>query len=152
MDRWIKIEIKKNCTVPSHSSELPIHPTPLSWLFRFFALHSFGSQMIPDENIINLWASALADPSNAFKGWDETGDWEVGGWEGQWGKVGIITARPILLPQLLSFGLNLFIHSRNIYEISSMCWTLEIQFIYSFFHSAVCWMLPLFLQLQDVLA
>lgn len=100
-------------------------------------LPSFGSRMILYENIINLWASALADLSNAFKRWGETGDWRGCGLGRAVVKVGIITARPIILSWLLSFGLDLFIHSRNIYKISAMCWTLEIQFIYSSFHSAV---------------
>lgn len=126
--------------MPSHGNELSDHPATLwSWPCKFFAfiLPVFGSGVMLGENMISAWSAASVNHSMISKWWGKPGEWGCFGLGGRWGKFGIRIARPAILPWFLSIGLSLFIHSKNIHKISSMCQTLEIQFIHSSFHSTM---------------
>lgn len=82
--------------------------------------------MVLEENMINLWSLASADPSHTSKWWGEPG-------EGSGERSGLPSKGQQFCPGLF-VRLSLLIHPRNIHKISSMCRPLDIQFIQSCLH------------------
>lgn len=82
---------------------------------------------------MNLWSSLSAKSSNISKRWGEPG--EEGEYESRVGKGWSYNCRARNSALNSDYWVvSLLIHSRNIHKISSMCWTLEIQFAHLSFH------------------